>query len=60
MHQGDGLDDNGYDEKGNKVNDKGGDDTDYLYRDGKIIGSKKYLVSLMNLVKYLLILELTV
>lgn len=41
MHQGDGIDDNGYDEKGNKVNDKGGDDTDYLYRDSKIIGSKK-------------------
>lgn len=41
MHSGDGADDNGYDEKGNKVNDKGGDETDYLYRDGKIIGSKK-------------------
>jgi RHS repeat-associated protein len=41
MHQMDGPDDNGYDENGNKVNDKGGDDTDYLYRDGKIIGSKK-------------------
>lgn len=38
VHQ---MDDNGYDEKGNKVNDEGGDDTDYLYRDGKIIGSKK-------------------
>lgn len=33
--------DNGYDEKGNKINDKGGDETDYLYRDGKIIDSKK-------------------
>ena len=31
--------DNGYDENGNKINDKGGDTTDYLYRDGKIISS---------------------
>ena len=30
---------NGYDENGNKINDKGGDTTDYLYRDGKIISS---------------------
>lgn len=39
MHSWDG--DNGYDEKGNKINNKGGDETDYLYRNGKIIGSKK-------------------
>jgi RHS repeat-associated protein len=31
--------DNGYDENGNKINDNGGDTTDYLYRDGKIISS---------------------
>lgn len=36
-----GDEDNGYDEKGNKINNNGGDETDYLYRDGKIIGSKK-------------------
>jgi hypothetical protein len=35
MHSGD---DNGYDTDGNKVNNKGGDETDYLYDDnGKII-----------------------
>ncbi|WP_264530374.1 hypothetical protein [Flavobacterium sp. N502540] len=34
------MDDNGYDEKGNQVNNKGGDTTDYLYgKGGKIISS---------------------
>ncbi|WP_394775820.1 RHS repeat-associated core domain-containing protein [Flavobacterium sp.] len=34
------TDDNGYDEKGNHVNNRGGDTTDYLYgKDGKVISS---------------------
>ncbi|TGD59380.1 RHS repeat-associated core domain-containing protein [Flavobacterium humi] len=41
MHSEGSADDNGYDEKGNKINDKGGDEIDYLYRKGKIIASKK-------------------
>ena len=40
MHQMDSPD-NGYDENGKQINKNGGDETDYLYRDGKIIGSKK-------------------
>jgi len=31
--------DNGYDRDGNKINDKGGDKTDYLYENGEIVAS---------------------
>lgn len=37
----DGSEDNGYDKSGKKINNNGGDTTDYLYEKGKIISSKK-------------------
>jgi hypothetical protein len=40
MHQMDGSNDNGYDKNGKKINDKGGDKTDYIYNDdGSIFSS---------------------
>ncbi|RUT71684.1 hypothetical protein D0817_03085 [Flavobacterium cupreum] len=40
MHQMDSPDDNGYDENGKQINNKGGDTTDYMYdKDGNIISS---------------------
>ncbi|AZI21442.1 RHS repeat-associated core domain-containing protein [Chryseobacterium taklimakanense] len=39
MHSGDMEPDNGYDKNGNKINDNGGDTTDYVYENGKIVSS---------------------
>lgn len=41
----DAAPDNGYDENGKKISNKGGNQTDYLYSDGKIVSSTSVEIS---------------